>query len=149
MNPRIFKKLTKKAAYFIERLDAFESLTKIVVGADDVESTEQSRYWVHKKYRDKFGNFTQLDGTVGFGCVSGYYEPGGYYEPEWSDTDALSMLYDWYIHQHVDYDAFPEYVTSLSKKEYTWKHAFAYAKAQIKAQQRQRLRVLNDVFKEK
>lgn len=125
MNPRVFKKLTKKAACFVEQLDDFKHLTKIVVGVDCIESTEQSRYWICKKYRDKFGDCAQLNGTVGFGSVSGYYEP------EWSDNDALSLLYQWYIEQHVDYEKYPEYVTSLSKKEHSWKHAFAYAKAQI------------------
>lgn len=126
MNQRIFKKLTKKASHLIDQLEDFNHLTKVMVGVNGFESVEQSSYWICKKYMDNFGCFTQLDGTVGYGCVSGYYEP------EWSDADALSELYDWYIYHHADYRAYPEYATSLSRKEHSWKHAFKYAKSIIK-----------------
>lgn len=128
MNPRIFKKLTKRAALLVEQLNDFNHLTKIVVGQNCVESTEMGSNWICRKYRDKFGYAQQLDGTVGFGAVSGYYEP------EWDDTDALSILYEWYIEIHADYSEYPKYVSSLSDSEHTWKHALSYAEKQITTQ---------------
>lgn len=94
MNSRIFKKLTKAASIEIDRLglqcfgERFES------NYDDEDSPEIKRiYNWEKKSLDRWrGKVTDspkiLQGTVGYGTMTGYYEP------EWDDCDALSCLFD-------------------------------------------------------
>lgn len=92
MNPRIFKKFTKAAAVEIERL-GFNRLQERVEAVknkiDPPEVTLQYK-WERKSLErlpnGLFGSPLLLSGTIGYGGVSGYYEP------EWNDEDALSSL---------------------------------------------------------
>ena len=107
MNPRIFKKLTKKAAVIIDKLGCCNNLHKVVVDVHDVESVE-TYVKVDLKHRDRWFNdkqygrlhFTQLSGTVCYGCVSGYYER------EWEDSCAWSILRSYVIDSFTDWKNF-------------------------------------------
>ena len=105
MNPRIFKKLTKKASVIGEKIGAFRKLERVVVSDDDGVETAVN---VDMKHRDRFyknkiygrSHFQQLHGTVGYGCVSGYeYQ-------EWSDYDAYSELRKYIIDSFTDWENF-------------------------------------------
>ena len=107
MNPRIFKKLTKKAAVIIDQLGCCNNLHKVVVDVHDVESVEtyvkadlkhRDRWFKDKQYGRR--QFTQLSGTVGYGCVSGYYEQ------EWEDSCAWSILRNHIIESFTDWKNF-------------------------------------------
>ena len=104
MNQRILKKLCKKAVPIIERLGINNGLEKVVVGRYGLESLD-THATVGKKYIDRwfgvpntYGYFTMLNGTVGYGAMSGYYEP------EWWDLDAWSMLRSYVIDSFSDGD---------------------------------------------
>lgn len=107
MNPRIFKKLTKKAALIIDQLGCCSTHQKVTVGEHDFESVETSvkadlkhrdRWWKDKQRGRR--HFRQLNGTVGYGCVSGYYEP------EWEDSCAWSILHNHVIDSFTDWKNF-------------------------------------------
>ena len=107
MNPRIFKKLTKKAALLIDKLGCCKHKHKVVVGVHDAESIE-THVKADLKHRDRwykdkqYGrcHFTQLSGTVGYGCVSGYYEQ------EWEDSCAWSILRNHVVDSFTDWKDF-------------------------------------------
>lgn len=128
MNPRILKKLTKRADPYIT--EAYPHLTRVVVDINDHESVETHQR-VERKYferwRGKFneyGYFTQLKGTIGFGCMSGYYEP------EWVDTDAYSLLKEFVLDYFTDWKSFdpdeggwPEIKVTLRNPSDVFKYA--------------------------
>lgn len=105
MNPRILKKLTRRADPIVRKLTKQH---RIVVGYDDCESVETYQR-VEEKYLDrwngepnKYGYFRQLKGTVGYGEMSGYYEP------EWSDKDAYSWLSSYLLYRFTDWSKVDE-----------------------------------------
>lgn len=102
MNPRILKKLTRKAEPIIISLGLIKGLERVVAGPvdGDIENTVR----VDRKYRWRYRGgkisayFTQLPGTVGYGGMSGYYEP------EWWDMCAWSMLKEFVFDSFSDWD---------------------------------------------
>ena len=104
MNPRILKKLTKKSEPLIIKLGLVKNLIRTV--AIDGEGEETSvkvdrkhlERWGGKE--NKYGYFLQLDGTVGYGAVEGYYEP------EWDGMDAWSILRSFVISSYERWDSF-------------------------------------------
>ena len=108
MNPRIFKKLTQKAAIEVERLGVTSSEKFLTVCVDDAPEIGRGYKWESKSYYS-YHNYRKscrihelklLSGTVGFGSMEGYEEP------EWSDNDALSMLFSFVFEQFTDWDNF-------------------------------------------
>ena len=90
MNPRILKKLSKRADPIVSQLT---NKTRFVTSEKNGMSGPESMQCVEKKYHERWrgklnehGYFIVLDGTVGYGEMSGYYEP------EWEDIDAYSLL---------------------------------------------------------
>ncbi len=132
MNPRIFKKLTKKAAEVLEASGHVKNLIKVQQHIMEGECPEitYGYKWERKSYQGKVHgkswNLLTLDGTVGFG------ETAGYYEPEWWDKDALSMLREYVFDSFTDWgtcdgESWPEnHCPKLLKK--SSRHALAYAK---------------------
>ena len=91
MNPRILKKLTRKAEPIIVALGLTQHLDRVVSGHDgDIEThcrvDRKHRWRCHDGSFSRY--FDQLPGTVGYGAMSGYYEP------EWDDNCCWSMLKD-------------------------------------------------------
>ena len=78
MNPRILKKLTRKAEPIIIALGLTQHLERCVSGPDGDIDTDCK---ADRKHRMRYPSgkisdyFTQLPGTVGYGGMSGYYEP--------------------------------------------------------------------------
>ncbi|MDK9789824.1 hypothetical protein [Vibrio sp. D431a] len=105
MNPRIFKKLTQAAAAQIDRLGIMEGSERFLTTRDEESSPEvKGAYkWERKSLERCCGNLTScpmlLRGTVGYGASTGYYEV------EWSDSDALSCLYDYVTELFTNWDA--------------------------------------------
>ena len=107
MNPRIHKKLTKKAAIIIDQIGQWKHLHKVIVDVDGVESVE-TNVKVDLKHRDRWfkdkhkarREFKQLAGTVGYGCVSGYEYS------EWEDSCAWSILRNYIIESFTDWGSF-------------------------------------------
>ncbi|WP_158138700.1 hypothetical protein [Vibrio metschnikovii] len=109
MNPRIFKKLCKKSAEILERSGFVKHLIKVQQCELYGECPEiaMTYKWERKSYQGKkvpksYGinwYVMTLDGTIGFG------ETSGYYEPEWWDEDALSMLRKAVIDSFTDWGA--------------------------------------------
>jgi len=109
MNPRIFKKLTQRAAKALEAKNYVRHLEKIQQHPLDGDAPEvKGCYrWERKSYGGKpileslrTWNLQLLDGTVGFGATSGYYEP------EWDDSDALSILLEHVFESFTDWGTF-------------------------------------------
>lgn len=105
MNPRILKKLTRKAEPIIVALGLTQHLERCVSGPyGDIETCCK----VDRKHRWRSRNgtfshyFDQLHGTVGYGCVSGYYEP------EWDDNCCWSMLKDYVFESFTDWGSCTE-----------------------------------------
>ncbi len=101
MNPRILKKLTRKAEPIIIRLGLTKGLERVLSGHDgDLEQTVRVDRKHHWRYRGgKFSqHFSQLAGTVGYGGMSGYYEP------EWYDRCCWSMLKDFVFESFTDWE---------------------------------------------
>lgn len=103
MNPRILKKLTKKAEPIIVALGLTKHYERCVSGPDfEIETYCQ----VDRKYRWRCRDgsvsryFNQLPGTVGYGRVRGYDEP------EWSDNCCWSILKHYVFESFTDWDNF-------------------------------------------
>lgn len=103
MNPRILKKLTRKAEPIIICLGLTAGLERVLSGTDgDLEQTVQ----VDRKHRMRYRggkvsrHFSQLPGTVGYGGMSGYFEP------EWSDRCSWSMLKEFVIESFTDWESY-------------------------------------------
>lgn len=133
MNPRIFKKLSKKSADILERSGCVKHLIKVQQHELDGDCPEITMpyKWERKSYQGKmYGKswlLLTLDGTVGFGATSGYYEP------EWWDKDALSMLRGEVIESFTDWstcdgDKWPENNCPKILRRSS-RHAVAYAEA--------------------
>ncbi|NAZ55468.1 hypothetical protein GL177_19335 [Vibrio toranzoniae] len=111
MNPRIFKKLTQRAAKALEAKNYVQHLEKIQQHPMDGDAPEikRSYRWERKSYiggkppKAYYGCgwcVKTMNGTVGFGATSGYYEP------EWDDSDALSILIDHVFESFTDWGSF-------------------------------------------
>lgn len=101
MNPRILKKLTRKAEPIIIALGLTKGLERVESGPDgDVETC----CTVDRKHRWRSRNvafshhFNQMHGTVGYGCVSGYDEP------EWDDDCCWSILAGYVFESFTDWE---------------------------------------------
>ncbi|MGI3042323.1 hypothetical protein ACRTDM_11300 [Shewanella algae] len=107
MNPRILKKLTKKADLIIQAIGIQYYGKRCVLTLDDqgfetnvkVERKHLER-WGRKPNR--YGYFVQLTGTVGYGGMVGYYEP------EWSDLDAWSIIKSYVVDSFDDWKSAPD-----------------------------------------
>ena len=104
MNPRILKKLSKRADELIQKLDC-TSAERVFYG-DEFDpclrsSKMDKRYVEHwqGKPNDQ-GYFRVLLNTIGYGEVSGYYEP------EWEDSPAYDLLRGFVIDANTDWDNF-------------------------------------------
>lgn len=87
MNPRILKKLSKKAAPLVARLTQLERFE--TCSGEDIDCNQRMdrKHW--ERFRGRVndrGYFIAKKNTVGFGCMSGYEEP------EWEELDAYSHL---------------------------------------------------------
>lgn len=106
MNPRIFKKLTKAAAKEIDRLNIAIGQRFEVANEEDPPEITRIYKWERKSFYGKEWSLTNnhnvkiLDGVVGYGQIEGYYDP------EWCDNDALSLLYTNVIDRFVDWKNF-------------------------------------------
>lgn len=105
MNPRILKKLTKKAEPIIVALGLTRGLTRVVSDANgDVETCCK----VDRKHRMRYPSgrisdyFDMLPGTIGYGGMSGYYEP------EWDDKCCWSILKDHVFESFTDWGSCTE-----------------------------------------
>lgn len=103
MNPRILKKLTRKAEPIIIALGLTKGFHRVCVGVNDNENVGD-RFKCDRKHWERWGGkineygyVTQLSGTVGYGCMSGYYEP------EWDDENC------WYILKSYVFDSFTDW----------------------------------------
>lgn len=104
MNSRILKKLSKRADPIVKQLTDMERF--VVSRRKGIEGLE-TRQKVGEKYLErwkgkpnKHGYFEILDGTVGYGAMQGYYEP------EWTDIDAYSLLQDLLADHFTEWDEF-------------------------------------------
>lgn len=132
MNPRIFKKLTKAASIEIDRLGLQYVGERFESSNDHENYPEVKRIynWEKKSLERWCGKVTEypkiLQGTVGYGATTGYYEP------EWDDSDALSCLFDYVIESFTDWgscdeDNLPDnYCPAIFKK--SARHLINYAK---------------------
>jgi len=143
MNPRIFKKLCKQAAEVLVQSGHAKNLIKVQQSelCGDCPEITMSYKWERKSYQGKkvpksYGinwYVMTLDGTIGFG------ETSGYYEPEWWDKDALSMLREAVIDSFTDWgtcdgNKWPDNHSPMILKK-SCRHAIAYAKSNfIKAE---------------
>lgn len=127
MNPRILKKLSKRADPFVAKLA--KGLTRFETGGE-VESIDSSQK-IAIKYRDhwagkpnEYGYFTPKKRTVGYGHMAGYYER------EWEEDDAFSILQrmvadhftDW---RSFDFDSgdYPKPSINVNHPSVVFKHA--------------------------
>lgn len=112
MNPRILKKLSKKADVLIKQLNIQPASDRIVLISGDEGFDTRAR--VDRKHLRRWNGipnsanyFRQLSGTVGYGSMLGYYES------EWSDLDAWTILREYIIYSFDDWenvyeDSWPE-----------------------------------------
>ncbi|MGR5294780.1 hypothetical protein ACPV5U_08740 [Vibrio mediterranei] len=107
MNPRIFKKLTQRAAKALKAKNHVQYLEEVVQTEEDSGPEIKCGFkWELKSYYRKARelkywsawNVRTLNGTTGFGATSGYYEP------EWDDNDALSMVMDAVFESFTDWE---------------------------------------------
>ena len=125
MNPRILKKLSKRADPIVAQITQLERF--VTRPGDDIDSSQR----VERKYVDrwfgkpnKHGYFLPLKGTVGYGQTTGYYEE------EWEEDDAYSVLKrivesyftDW---SSFDFDSgdYPQLTVRLKWPSDIFKHA--------------------------
>ncbi|HDZ9238723.1 TPA: hypothetical protein RUZ16_000310 [Vibrio cholerae] len=95
MNGRQFKKLCKRAASVMIKIQPHLE-SQLFFSSEGDEPPEVTHYYhwdkntLDQNWRQKTRKAKEPDmlpsGIAGFGCVYGYYEP------EWSDEDALSAL---------------------------------------------------------
>lgn len=109
MNPRIFKKLCKRASKALIASGYVENLDSISQRNDECPEICFTYKWEMKSYigKDKHPKWPTtyiktLDGTEGFGTMAGYYEP------EWWDKSSLCMLRELVIDYFTDYGNFDE-----------------------------------------
>lgn len=88
MKPRLLKKLSKKAEPIIINLGLVKGQSRVVV-TDGWEGVESN--FIHDY------NVKQCKGTVGYGAMSGYYEP------EWEDSDCYSILFSYVMDHFFDW----------------------------------------------
>ena len=101
MNPRILKKLCKRADHYVGKLA--DHLERRIL---DHEDTIEPLPRMEKKYFERWngkpnqhGYFIPLKNTIEYGCVYGYYEP------EWEGADAYSHLKELVINHFTDWRA--------------------------------------------
>ncbi|HDI3344828.1 TPA: hypothetical protein PMK43_002087 [Vibrio cholerae] len=109
MNGRQFKKLCKRAAAVMIKIQPQLESQLFFSSAGD-EPPEITRYYhwdkntLGQNWRQKTREAEEPDmlpsGIAGFGCVDGYYEP------EWSDEDALSALMHYVRDTFTDWGGF-------------------------------------------
>lgn len=99
MNARILKKLCKRAHPLLLQLQTFTHIRGqeifVVTGGEEPAWQWWRRKW-DRKHLSRFERRSRrptvwipvLDGTVGVGCMSGYYDP------EWLDAPAIDALRD-------------------------------------------------------
>ena len=140
MNSRILKKLTKKSEPLLIELGLTKWLDRVILSKGD--GAFDSHVIMDRKSLEKWCRnddtryYKQLAGTVGYGAMSDYYEP------EWSDSDAWSMLrnfvidsfYDW---DNFDYESSRGYPENLCPRKVRKnpRHIFAVAKQLVAEQQ--------------
>ena len=89
MNSRIFKKLTKAASIEIDRLNIRDSKDRFEVDYENPDVDISKSYKWEKKSLQRNSRFPIiLGGTIGYGAMFGYYDP------EWEENDALSILFN-------------------------------------------------------
>ncbi|WP_345873023.1 hypothetical protein [Shewanella algae] len=108
MNPRILKKLTKKADMLIQALGVGGYGNRCVIGEREGYGFETS-VKVERKHLERWGGkpnrygyFVQLTETVGYGEMTGYYER------EWSDLDAWSIIKSYVVDSFDDWKNAPD-----------------------------------------
>lgn len=136
MNPRILKKLSKKAEPIIAALGLTKGLERCLSGHEgDVETCVVVDLKHRTRYPGgRFGDsFEQIPGVVGYGEMSGYYEP------EWRDRCCWSILKDFV------FESFDEWI--CAENEWPENHCprklkrnpaaiLKYARASIKNKER-------------
>lgn len=142
MNSRILKKLSQKSEPLLIELGLTKGLDRVILSKD--EWAFESHVVMDRKSLERWSRhydtpyYKQLAGTVGYGAMSGYYEP------EWSDSDAWSMLRNFVIDSFDDWDGFdyeggPGYPENLCPRKVRKnpRHIFAVAKQLVAEQQAQ------------
>lgn len=102
MNPRILKKLSKRAAILIDGKCRYAK--RYVIQRDDREYLDTTQRVDRKHYArwsgtpNRYGYFAPLKGTIVYGDLVGYYEP------EWSELDAYSLLVEMVVDRFTDWN---------------------------------------------
>ena len=101
MNSRIFKKLTKAASIEIDRLNIRDSKDRFEVDYENPDVDISKSYKWEKKSLQRNSRFPIiLGGTIGYGAMFGYYEP------EWEENDALSLLFSYVFDSFTELESF-------------------------------------------
>jgi len=101
MNPRILKKLCKRADPYVRKLTRLERFKAEGDSSIDTHQRVENKHlerWQGKP--NKHGYFIALKNTIGYG------ERAGYYEPEWAENDAYSILKELVVDHFTDWKSF-------------------------------------------
>ncbi len=118
MNPRIFKKLCKRASLALIKSGYVKHLDFITQDNDESPEICMNYNWelksfynkkLHPKWPTMYLN--TLDGTQGFGAMSGYYEL------EWWDKSSLCMLREAVFDHFTDWENFDDGEMSWPKNK--------------------------------
>lgn len=109
MNPRIFKKLCKRASAALIKSGYTKNFEMVTQKNDECAEIVFSYNWELKSYlgKDKHPKWpttylNTLNGTEGFGAMDGYYET------EWWDKSSLCMLIEAVNDHFTDWDNFDD-----------------------------------------
>lgn len=118
MNPRIFKKLCKRASLALIKSGYAKDLDMIAKNNDECPEVCMEYNWELKSFYDKKRHpkwpemhLNTLNGTQGFGAMSGYYEP------EWWDKSSLCMLTEAVFDHFTDWENFDDGEMSWPKNK--------------------------------
>ncbi len=123
MNPRILKKLCKRADPYIGKLTSLER--HLCEGGDTIDTDQKMdrKHWERWSGNfNRYGYFSPKKNTVVYGQMNGYYEP------EWEENDAYSHLKqlvedhftDW---KNWDYESYPQPAIQIKTPSDVFGHA--------------------------
>lgn len=98
MNPRILKKLSKRADPYIKTLTTLHRF--VTEKYDHIDCNQKiERKWLTRinGNTNQFNMFNTYGGTIGYG------EMHGYYEPEWHEKDAYTHLVQLVMDANTDW----------------------------------------------
>lgn len=103
MNPRILKKLSKRADPIVRKLVTIDRFVINDSRDRQIDSSQrmEKKHWERwGKKPNRYGYFKALMGTVGYGKMQGYYER------EWEENDAYSILKNLVADHFTDWESF-------------------------------------------